>query len=133
AIALSPDGHGGSLRALARSGSLDLMQREGVDTLSYFQVDNPLVRCIDPAFIGWHLLKKSELSSKMVPKAYQEEKRGHFCEQNGERVDIEYSDLPMEMQRQTDSSGKLRYIAGSIAIHVLDRDFVRRMARAKVA
>src|SRR5690606_27752789 len=56
-IAMSPDGHGGSLRALERSGALDLMAREGIDTLSYFQVDNPLVRCIDPAFIGWHLLR----------------------------------------------------------------------------
>jgi UDP-N-acetylglucosamine/UDP-N-acetylgalactosamine diphosphorylase len=54
-LALSPDGHGGSLRALERSGALDLMASEGIDTLSYFQVDNPLVRCIDPAFIGWHL------------------------------------------------------------------------------
>src|SRR5256885_2539747 len=43
------DGHGGSLRALDRSGALDLMKAEGVDTLSYFQVDNPLVRCVDAA------------------------------------------------------------------------------------
>jgi UDP-N-acetylglucosamine/UDP-N-acetylgalactosamine diphosphorylase len=129
-IALSPDGHGGSLRALERSGSLDLMEREGIDTLSYFQVDNPLVRCIDPSFIGWHLRKGSEMSSKMVPKAYPEEKLGHFCAQNGELVVIEYSDLPMDMQRETDASGKLRYIAGSIAIHVLDREFVRRMAKS---
>ena len=132
-IALSPDGHGGSLRALDRSGALDLMAREGIDTLSYFQVDNPMVRCIDPAFIGWHVLKGSEMSSKMVPKSYAEEKLGHFCTQNGELVVIEYSDLPMDLQRQTDASGKLRYIAGSIAIHVLDREFVRRMARATVA
>jgi UDP-N-acetylglucosamine/UDP-N-acetylgalactosamine diphosphorylase len=129
-IALSPDGHGGSLRALERSGALDLMEREGIDTLSYFQVDNPLVRCIDPAFIGWHIKQGSEMSSKMVPKAYPEEKLGHFCAQKGELVVIEYSDLPMEMQRETDSTGKLRYIAGSIAIHVLDREFVRRMAKA---
>ncbi len=129
-IAMSPDGHGGSLRALDRSGALDLMEREGVDTLSYFQVDNPLVRCIDPAFIGWHLLRRSEMSSKMVPKAYPEEKLGHFCTQNGKTVVIEYSDLPMEMQKQTDAKGALRYIAGSIAIHVLDREFVRRMARS---
>ena len=129
-IALSPDGHGGSLRALERSGALDVMEREGIDTLSYFQVDNPLVRCIDPSFIGWHLRKGSEMSSKMVPKAYAEEKLGHFCAQNGELVVIEYSDLPMEMQKLTDASGKLRYIAGSIAIHVLDREFVRRMAKA---
>jgi UDP-N-acetylglucosamine/UDP-N-acetylgalactosamine diphosphorylase len=129
-IALSPDGHGGSLRALDRSGALDLMQREGIDTLSYFQVDNPLVRCIDPAFIGWHLERKSEMSSKMVPKAYPEEKLGHFCTQGGKLVVIEYSDLPMTMQRETGPDGKLRYIAGSIAIHVLDREFIRRMAKS---
>jgi UDP-N-acetylglucosamine/UDP-N-acetylgalactosamine diphosphorylase len=127
-IALSPDGHGGSLRALQRSGSLDLMEREGIDTLSYFQVDNPLVRCIDPAFIGWHLSRRSEMSSKTVTKAYAEEKVGHFCTQSGRLVVIEYSDLPIEMQRETDASGRLRYLAGSIAIHVLDREFVRRLA-----
>ncbi len=127
-LALSPDGHGGSLRALERSGALELMKREGIDTLSYFQVDNPLVRCIDPAFIGWHVLRGSEMTSKMVPKAYAEEKVGHFCTQDGKSVVVEYSDLPMAMQRETDADGQLRYLAGSIAIHVLDREFVRRMA-----
>ncbi|HEX3731231.1 MAG TPA: UDPGP type 1 family protein, partial [Opitutaceae bacterium] len=129
AIALSPDGHGGSLRALERSGALDLMQGEGIDTISYFQVDNPLVRCVDPAFLGWHLRRGSEMSSKMVPKAYPEEKLGHFCVQGGKVLIVEYSDLPMDLQRQTRSDGQLRYLAGSIAIHVLDREFVRRMAR----
>jgi UDP-N-acetylglucosamine/UDP-N-acetylgalactosamine diphosphorylase len=125
---MSPDGHGGSLRALDRSGALDLMKREGVDTLSYFQVDNPLVRCIDPAFLGWHLLRGAEMSAKMVPKAYAEEKVGMFCTQGGKTVVVEYSDLPMAMQRETEADGQLRYLAGSIAIHVLDREFVRRMA-----
>lgn len=129
ALALSPDGHGGSLRALDRSGALDLMQREGVDIISYFQVDNPLVRCIDPAFFGWHVLGRSEMTSKMVPKAYAEEKVGHFCTQGGRTVVVEYSDLPMAQQRETDAAGGLRYLAGSIAIHVLDREFVRRMAK----
>ncbi|MCF7686661.1 MAG: UDPGP type 1 family protein [Cephaloticoccus sp.] len=129
AIAMSPDGHGGSLRALERSGALDLMQREGIDCLSYFQVDNPLVRCIDPAFIGWHLLQGSEMSSKMVPKAHAGEKVGHFCVQHGKLVVVEYSDLPMDRQEETDATGQLRFIAGSIAIHMLDREFVRRMAR----
>lgn len=127
-IALSPDGHGGSLRALERSGALDLMQREGVDTLSYFQIDNPLVRCIDPAFIGWHVLGRSGMSSKMVPKAYPEEKVGVFCVQGGKTVVVEYSDLPMALQREVNASGRLRFLAGSIAIHVLDREFVRKMA-----
>ncbi|MEM7603576.1 MAG: UTP--glucose-1-phosphate uridylyltransferase, partial [Verrucomicrobiota bacterium] len=44
-IALSPDGHGGALRALVRSGAIRQMEADGIDTISYFQVDNPLVRC----------------------------------------------------------------------------------------
>jgi UDP-N-acetylglucosamine/UDP-N-acetylgalactosamine diphosphorylase len=127
-LALSPDGHGGSLRALHRSGSLDLMEQEGIDTISYFQVDNPLVRCIDPAFIGFHLRAKSGMSSKMVPKAYPEEKVGHFCRQNGKVVVVEYSDMPVALQREKAPDGTLRYSAGSIAIHIIDREFARRMA-----
>ena len=127
-LALSPDGHGGSLRALHRSGALDLMKSEGIDTISYFQVDNPLVRPVDAAFIGFHLLRGSEMSSKMVPKAYPEEKVGHFCRQGGKIVVVEYSDMPLPMQHETNPDGSLRYSAGSIAIHVIDREFARRMA-----
>lgn len=132
-LALSPDGHGGSLRALQRSGALDLMTREGIDTISYFQVDNPLVRCIDAAFIGFHLLAGAGMSSKMVPKAFPEEKVGHFCRQHGKVVVVEYSDMPLAMQRETEPGGALRYGAGSIAIHLIDREFAdewRRGARA---
>jgi len=132
-LALSPDGHGGSLRALHRGGALDLMQSEGIDTISYFQVDNPLVRCIDPAFIGFHLAAGAEMSSKMTPKAFAEEKVGHFCRQNGRIVVIEYSDMPLAMQREKNPDGSLRFSAGSIAIHVIDRDFARRMATGEVA
>jgi len=128
-IALSPDGHGGSLRALHRSGALDRLAAQGIDTISYFQVDNPLVRCIDPAFIGWHLQAGSEMSSKMVAKAYAAEKVGVFCQQGGKVLVVEYSDLPMALQEETDpATGELRYRAGSIALHVLDREFVHRLA-----
>jgi UDP-N-acetylglucosamine/UDP-N-acetylgalactosamine diphosphorylase len=130
-IAMSPDGHGGSLRALDRAGVLDLLKSEGIDIISYFQVDNPLVRCIDPAFLGWHLRQGSEMSSKMVPKSYPEEKVGLFCLQHDRPVVIEYSDLPMIRQRELDpATGRLRFLAGNVAIHVLDREFVRRMARS---
>ncbi len=132
-LALSPDGHGGSLRALHRSGALDLMQSEGIDTISYFQVDNPIVRCIDPAFLGFHRAANSEMSSKMVLKAYPEEKVGHFCLQDGKVVVVEYSDMPLAMQREAKPDGSLRYGAGSIAIHVIDREFARKMAGAPLS
>jgi UDP-N-acetylglucosamine/UDP-N-acetylgalactosamine diphosphorylase len=68
-LALSPDGHGGSLRALHRSGALSDMRNRGVEHLSFFQVDNPLVHVIDPLFLGLHDLTGSEMSSKTIPKA----------------------------------------------------------------
>lgn len=126
-IAMTPDGHGGALRALVRGGAVDTMADLGIDCLSYFQVDNPLVPCLDPAFVGFHLQAGSELSSKMVPKAYPMEKVGHFCVDNGRLVVVEYSDLPEDMQKQLDEHGRLRFNAGSVAIHVFDREFIRRV------
>jgi UDP-N-acetylglucosamine/UDP-N-acetylgalactosamine diphosphorylase len=90
-------------------------------------VDNPLIRCIDPAFIGFHLLEGSELSSKMVPKAYPLEKVGHFCVQDGVTQVIEYSDLPTALQEEVLEDGTLRFVAGSVAIHVFSRDFIDRV------
>ncbi len=126
-IALSPDGHGGSLRALVRSGATKKMRERGVEVLSYFQVDNPLVHCIDPAFVGHHLLNKSELSSKTVLKTVPEEKVGVFCEQDGQAIVFEYSDLPERLMQEHDDAGKLSFRAGSVAIHLFDRDFVERL------
>ena len=67
----------------------------------------------------------------MVPKAYAGEKVGHFCVQRDRAIVVEYSDLPAAVQEETDpATGELRFIAGSIAIHVLDRNFVKRLAWA---
>ncbi len=126
-LAVSPDGHGGSLAALARSGALDDMARRGVDTISYFQVDNPLVRCLDPLFIGLHGAAGAEMSAKALPKRDPREKLGNFCVANGNVVVIEYSDMPADLAEQRDRSGNLRFSAGSIAIHLLDRAFVGRL------
>jgi len=125
-IAMTPDGHGGSLRALVRSGAVDQMKAGGIDIISYFQVDNPIVQCIDPAFVGFHVLGQSELSSKMVPKAYALEKVGLFCIQNGSALVVEYSDMPDEMQEETSADGSIRFNGGSVAIHIFDRDFIVR-------
>ncbi len=53
---LSPDGHGGTVAALASSGAIDHMRRRGIRHLFYLQVDNPLTPIADPEFIGNHLL-----------------------------------------------------------------------------
>lgn len=126
-VALSPDGHGGSLHALAASGALAGMTARGERYVSYFQVDNPLVRCIDPLFIGLHIETGSEMSSKAVAKSHDLERVGNFCRADGRVCVIEYSDLPEELARSRNVDGSRRFDAGSIAIHILSREFIERL------
>ena len=126
-IARSPDGHGGSIRALRRSGALDDMKRRGVEYLSYWQVDNPLVKLFDPLFIGLHVLDKAEMSSKAVIKNASKEKVGNFCLVDGKVTVIEYSDLPDELAEKRDPNGSLAFHLGSIAIHVINTTFVEKL------
>jgi UDP-N-acetylglucosamine/UDP-N-acetylgalactosamine diphosphorylase len=126
-LALSPDGHGGSLRALSKSGALADMKSRGIEHLSYFQVDNPLVHCIDPLFLGLHDLTGSEMSSKTIPKASALEKVGNFVFADSVVQVIEYSDLPESLALETNADGSLRFNAGSIAIHALRVSFVERL------
>ncbi len=126
-LALSPNGHGGCLAAMRDSGALADMARRGVEYISYFQVDNPLVRAIDPTFIGLHAGRGAEMSAKCLPKRDPMEKLGNFCVVEGKVTVIEYSDMPEELVRATREDGRLRFSAGSIAIHVLSRSFVERL------
>jgi UDP-N-acetylglucosamine/UDP-N-acetylgalactosamine diphosphorylase len=130
-IALNPDGHGGSLRAIKISGALDDMNHRGIQQISYFQVDNPLVSCVDPLFIGLHAQAGAEMSSKMALKVGPLEKVGNFCRADGRVCVIEYSDLPNELAEQRNPDGSLKFNAGSLAIHVIDKDFVERLNQGR--
>lgn len=126
-LALSPDGHGGTLLALKKSGALDDMKAKGIEYLSYFQVDNPLVPVLSPLFIGLHALEKSEMSAIMLAKTNAFEKLGNFCVSDGKLQIIEYSDLPDDLAQSVDENGKLRFIAGSPAIHIISQSFIEKL------
>lgn len=130
-ILMSPNGHGGSFRALLDSGALGIMEHEAIDYISYFQVDNPMVYCLDPVFIGLHEYEKSEMSSKAVQKINASERVGTFVKWNNQLHVVEYSDIPQELSEEKTPDGSLRYQLGSIAIHLLNRTFVKRVAETK--
>jgi UDP-N-acetylglucosamine/UDP-N-acetylgalactosamine diphosphorylase len=124
---MSPDGHGGSLRALQRGGALDALERAGVQHLFYFQVDNPLAPVLDPVFLGHHLLASAEMSSKVVAKTDAHEKVGIVARLDGRVGVIEYSDLDPALATARDGQGRLLFRAGNIAIHAFALPFVRRL------
>ncbi len=128
-LALSPDGHGGTVRALDQSGAMDDAQSRGIQHLAYFQVDNPLVELCDPTFIGHHLLAASEMTTQVVRKRYPTERVGNVVMVDGRMQIIEYSDLPDSAAEAVDENGDTKIWAGSIAVHLMDVGFLRRMSQ----
>lgn len=129
-IATNPDGHGGSLRALDRSGALADMVARGIEQVSYVQIDNPLARVIDPVFLGLHTSSpdsSGQMSTKYVAKTDPCERVGLLCSVNGKTQVIEYSDLPSEIAEERDSDGGLRLRAGNIALHVMSVPFLQSL------
>jgi UDP-N-acetylglucosamine/UDP-N-acetylgalactosamine diphosphorylase len=127
----NPDGHGGLFRALERAGVLERLGG-GVSTLFTCQVDNALTPIADPAFLGFHLLRRARMSAKAVVKTDPAEKVGLLAESGGRLLCVEYSDLPAARQAERAADGGLLLRAGNIAMHAIALDFAREMAAAEL-
>jgi UDP-N-acetylglucosamine/UDP-N-acetylgalactosamine diphosphorylase len=127
-VFMSPDGHGGLLAALKRSGALADMKKRGIRSVFFFQVDNPLVEIADPAFIGYHVMNGSEYSLKLCAKRDPKEKVGMPMRFGDTYRMVEYTEMTDEQCNRKDKSGRLYFLYGSPAIHVFDRAFLEREA-----
>ncbi len=126
-LAMSPDGHGGALKAIYDHGALATMQQRGVEIISYFQVDNPLVRPFDPLFLGLHAITGSDMSTKVTAKTSDTEKVGNLCLHNDRLIVVEYSDFPEELARSKNADGSRKFNYGNLGIHALSVNFVARI------
>lgn len=128
---LSPNGHGGTLTALADGGLLAELKAAGMKHVFYFQVDNPLVTVCDPAFVGRHIAANAEVSSKVVFKTEPGEKVGVLAEIDGRCGIIEYSDMPADMTNERTADGTLAFRAGNPAIHLFSVPFLERVTSGR--
>lgn len=131
-IFMSPDGHGGVLAALRERGVLDDMDSRGLDTIFYFQVDNPLVEIADPAFIGLHSSLRSGFSVKVCAKRDPDEGLGVVVDRGGQNAIVEYTELTDEQKRETLPNGRLKFNFGNAAIHVFSCEFLRQEPDAQL-
>ena len=131
-ICVGPDGHGGLITALQTSGAADDMRSRGIETINTFHVDNPIAPVLNERFLEEHLLRESEMSSVIVEKNDGLELVGNLVRGDAEgktlRV-VEYFDFPETLARETNPAGGLKYWAGSVGNHLIQLDFLERMAR----
>jgi len=126
---LSPNGHGGTLTALADTGLLADLKARGVKHVFYFQVDNALVDLAAPGFVGRHVATGSDASTKVVDKTRPDEKVGVLALIGGQCGIVEYSDLPAELADARDADGELLHRAGNTAIHLFSVAFLERVTQ----
>lgn len=101
-VALNPNGNGGWYSSLINSGLGKVLERENVEWLNVYSVDNVLQRICDPAFIGATLMKRCRCGAKVVKKAYADEKVGVLCTEDGKPAIVEYYEMPEDLKHLTD-------------------------------
>jgi UDP-N-acetylglucosamine/UDP-N-acetylgalactosamine diphosphorylase len=129
-IALSPDGHGGIIGALQRSGLLDWLEHSGIEQIYYHQVDNPTAIIADPALLGLHSAVRSQATTCVVCRTSPAERMGVVVEVSGRAEIIEYSELTPEQSAGVDETGQWIFWAGNTAIHVFERAFLQHLSSA---
>jgi UDP-N-acetylglucosamine/UDP-N-acetylgalactosamine diphosphorylase len=131
-IGLTPSGNGDVFASMKRSGVLDDLKRRGVEWLFYYNVDNALIRVVDPLFVGVAAYHNHPIATKVAVKAYPEEKVGILCLKDGRPAVLEYTDVPKEQMYATNSSGNLTYGLANLSIHLFRTDFIERYANTNI-
>jgi len=122
----SPDGHGGAVLALAREGVLERWVEAGVTTVCSVQIDNPLLRVVDPDFVGRLVGGDADIATKIVMKRHPWERVGIVARVGGRPAIVEYSELSKELSVMRDGDGRLHFRLGSIGVHAFRLDFLQR-------
>ena len=123
-LVTSPDGHGGMLAALSRTGMLEEMQRRNIEYLHYHQVDNPTAIVCDPGLPRLSFVPRRRNVGQGRRQAFPggRAERALPSASTARPQIIEYSDLPAEVGSQDRHSSTARCCswAGSTAIHVFN-------------
>ena len=110
-VSLAPNGNGGWYSSLVNSGLSRVLERENVEWLNVYSVDNVLQRICDPAFIGATILSGLGCGAKVVKKTCAEEKVGVLCLEKGKPTIVEYYEMPEELKNKK-KKGELVYRYG---------------------
>ena len=112
--ALVPNGNGGWYVSLLKGGYKDLLEKEGIEWLNVYGVDNVLQNICDPVFVGATVKSGVSCSGKVVEKACPEENVGVLCKEDGVPAVIEYTELGVDYKYARDKDNKLVFSAGVI-------------------
>lgn len=123
-VAVAPDGNGGIYKALITGGSLEDMEKRGIEHIQVYCVDNCLAKVADPTFFGWAASKDLDIATKVVRKRNPEESVGLVMLRNNKPDVVEYSEIDKAVTEEKESSGLLKYRTANIVQHYYSYRFL---------
>ncbi|UBH08980.1 UTP--glucose-1-phosphate uridylyltransferase [Macrococcus armenti] len=119
----TPNGNGGIFEALQTSGINQLLKQMGVTHIYLNNIDNVLVKVLDPILCGYAIESDAEVTTKTI-RAKENESAGRVVEVDGKKQVIEYTELP---------EGKENiYRNANIGIHIFKLDFIMQHASSEI-
>ncbi|MDO5702200.1 MAG: UDPGP type 1 family protein [Lachnospiraceae bacterium] len=131
-IAASPSGNGGWFSSMLDAGFSELMEREQIEFLSVFSVDNVLQSVCDPVFIGAMVMRGCRAGAKVVRKVSPDEKVGSICMKNGAPAVVEYSEMTDALREKKDENGEYAYGFGVLVNYLFSVSGLREVTDAKL-
>lgn len=108
------------------------MKKEGIQWLGIGNVDNILLKLVDPILIGMAIDKKVNLAMKSVCKVGPEEKVGSICKIDGKPGVVEYTEISSQMANLRDENGALVYGQSYYGMCMLNLELLEKIGTQKL-
>ncbi len=116
----APNGNGGVFEAMAATGIYHQMARQGVSHVYLNNIDNVLVKVLDPVLCGLAVESRADVTTKTIAPL-EGESVGRVIMADGRKRVMEYTELPEGMENTFNNA--------NIGIHVFRLDFLEQASK----